>query len=293
MTTAPEWTLAVDARNLLGEGPSWDPATRTLLWVDIVGCAFQRLDPATGRVARRGLDAKVSAVVPRAGGGLAFALPDGIWVAENDDGPLAHVAAIEADDPATRLNDAKCDPRGRLWVGSMADDERPGAGSLYRVEPGGRPDPVLTGLTISNGIAWSPDERRMYFIDSATSRVDVLDYDPATGAATGRRPLLEIPEDAGVPDGMTVDAEGCLWVATWDGWSVRRYTPNGRLDRVIRLPTARVTSCAFGGEGLSDLYVSTARHGLSGAQLAAQPLAGGLFAVRPGVGGLPAAPFAG
>ncbi len=293
MTTAPEWTLAVDARNLLGEGPSWDPATRTLLWVDIVGRAFQRLDPATGRVVRRRLDVEVSAVVPRGGGGLALALPDGVWVASSDHGPLARLAAIEADDPSTRLNDAKCDPRGRLWVGSMARDERPAAGSLYRVEPSGPPERVLTGLTISNGIAWSPDERLMYFIDSATSRVDVLDYDPATCAAAGRRPLLGVPEADGVPDGMTVDAEGCLWVATWDGWSVRRYRPDGGLDRIVMLPVARVTSCAFGGDGLTDLYVTTARDGLSDVQLAAQPLAGGLFLVRPGVPGLAATPFAG
>ena len=133
----------------------------------------------------------------------------------------------------------------------------------------------------------------MYFIDSTTRRVDVLDYDLETGRASSRRPLVGLPEGAGLPDGMTVDAEGCLWVAAWDGWAVHRYRPSGELDRIVRLPVARVTSCAFGGPDLDDLYVTTARTGLSEAELREQPLAGCLFVVRPGVTGRAATPFGG
>jgi sugar lactone lactonase YvrE len=293
MPDSPEWTLVLDCHNLLGEGPSWDGDGGTLRWVDIHGRLVQRYDPSTGRTAARQLDQAVSAVVPRAGGGLAVALEDGIWVTDSDAGPLRRLAAIEADDPTTRLNDAKCDRRGRLWVGSMAYDERTRAGSLYRVDPDGSLERVLGDLTVSNGIAWSPDARLMYFIDSMERRVDVLDHDPASGRATGRRGLIEIEPDAGLPDGMTVDAEGCLWVALWDGWAVRRYWPSGQLDRIVELPVARPTSCAFGGPELADLYVTSAGEGLSDAERGGQPLAGGLFVVRPGVHGLPATPFAG
>jgi sugar lactone lactonase YvrE len=290
---APGWTLVLDCRNQLGEGPSWDAASATLLWVDIHGRLVQRHDPASGRTTIRQLDQMVGAVMTRRGGGLALALEDGIWVTDTDAGPACRAASIESDDPASRTNDAKCDRRGRLWVGSMAHDERPRAGSLYRVLADGSVERVLGDLTISNGFDWSPDSRRMYFIDSATRRVDVLDYDPATGRPSSRRPLIHVEEGAGLPDGMTVDAEGYLWVALWDGWAVRRYTPTGDLERVVELPVARVTSCAFGGPELADLYLTSARKGLSEAELQTQPLAGGLFVTRPGVRGLEATPFAG
>jgi sugar lactone lactonase YvrE len=289
----PEWSLVVDEHDVLGEGPWWDAASATLLWVDIEGGRLHRHDPASGATSSRQLARPVSAVVARRDGGLALAMENGVWVTATDLGAARRLAPIEADDPSTRLNDASCDRRGRLWAGTMARDARPGAGSLYRVDPDGSVARTLTGVTISNGIDWSPDDRSMYYVDSATRRVDVLDYDLATGSATGRRPLIELPEDAGLPDGLTVDAEGCLWVALWDGWAVRRYTPAGVLDRVVGLPVSRPTSCAFGGPDLRELYVTSARSGLSTAEQARQPLAGGLFVVRPGIGGLPATPFAG
>jgi sugar lactone lactonase YvrE len=293
MPAAAEWSVAAECHNVLGEGPWWDARSATLLWIDVDGRLVQRLDPSTGWTVTRALDRKPGAVTARVGGGLALALEDGIWVTDTDHGPALLLAAIEPDDAGTRLNDAACDRLGRMWVGSMALDFRPGAGALYRVEPDGSTERVLVDLAISNGIDWSLDDRRMYFIDSPTRRVDVLDYDLATGRATGRRPLLELPEGAGLPDGMTVDAEGYLWVATWDGWSVRRYSPTGDLDRVVQLPVARPTSCAFGGPDLADLYVTSASTGLSPSELVSQPLAGSLFVVRPGVRGLEATPFGG
>jgi sugar lactone lactonase YvrE len=300
MSATQEWSVAVDCHDVLGEGPWWDLRTATLLWVDIDGRRLHRHDPASGATETTTLPALASAVVARARGGLALALEDGIRVtapgirlAGPGAGELRPFALLEDDDPSTRMNDACCDRAGRLWVGSIAKDDRPGAGSLYRVDPDGSVTRVLCDLSISNGIDWSPDDRLMYFIDSETRRVDVLDYDLETGQASGRRTLVELPDGAGLPDGMTVDAEGCLWVATWDGWSLRRYRPSGELDRIVRLPVARVTSCAFGGPDLEELYVTSASTGLSDAELREQPLAGALFVLRTGVRGLPATPFGG
>ena len=293
MPAPSDWTVAADVHAILGEGPWWDAPTATLLWVDIEGRRLHRLDPVTGRTSGRDLDQMPGAVVGRPAGGFAVALEDGIWVADADAGVLRRIAAIESDDPLTRMNDASCDRRGRLWVGSMAHDSRPGAGALYRVETDGSVERVLADVSISNGIDWSPDDRLMYYVDSATRRIDVLDYDLETGCPRDGRTLAHLPEGAGIPDGLTVDAEGYLWVALWDGWSVRRYSPSGDLDRVVRFPVARVTSCAFGGPGLTDLYVTSASSGLSPAEIAEQPLAGVLFVVQPGVRGLEATPFGG
>jgi len=288
-----EWDVAVDAHDDIGEGPSWDVATQTLLWVDIYGQLVQRLHPASGEVRRRSLDQMVGAVLPRAAGGLAICLQDGVWVTDDDDGDMRLLAAIEADDVATRINDVKTDRAGRLWGGTMAIDAQPGAGSLYRIDADGSVSTVASSTTISNGIDWSPDDSRMYYIDSATQGMDVFDFDLAAGIANDRRLFIRFDEALGLPDGMSVDAEGCLWVVFYDGWAVHRFTPTGKLERSIRLPTARVTSCAFGGADLADLYVTSARDGLSQSQLAEQPLAGALFVVRPGVAGLPITPFAG
>ena len=152
---------------------------------------------------------------------------------------------------------------------------------------------MLTGLTVSNGLGWSPDRRTMYHIDSTTYRIDAFDYDVTSGAVSNRRPHVEIPRSWGLPDGMTVDEEGFLWVAFWGGSAVRRLAPDGRVDATVRFPVTQVTSCAFGGPDLSELFVTTARSGLTDAALSGQPLAGGLFRVRPGVRGLPSHPFAG
>lgn len=293
VSEAAQWELAVDAHDQIGEGPSWDVGDQSLLWVDIAGQRVWRLDPAGGSTWQRTFDQMVGAVLPRAAGGLALCLQDGIWLTDTDEGPARHLVAIEPDDPDTRLNDVKVDRAGRLWGGTMALDARQDAGTFYRVGADGSVAVIARPTTISNGIDWSPDDALMYYIDSATHRVDVFDFDPASGAALDRRPLIHFEESAGLPDGMTVDAEGYLWVAFYDGWAVRRYTPAGALDRVIRLPAARITSCAFGGPGLTDLYVTSAAAGLTESQLAEQPHAGGLFVIRPGVAGRPSTPFAG
>ncbi|MEU0893378.1 SMP-30/gluconolactonase/LRE family protein [Streptomyces massasporeus] len=282
MTTPYE--VAVRAEAELGEGPTWDAATGRLLWIDILGSRLHTYDPATGRRAVRRTEQHIGAVKPRAGGGLVLNLRDGIGLLDPDGGfSWLHHDPV----PGRRANDAAVAPDGALWTGTMRYDEAPGGGTLSRVTGDGSVDVVLDDVAVSNGTGWSPDGRLMYYVDSPTRRVDVFDH--ADGRITGRRTLAEIEESAGFPDGLTVDAEGCVWVALWQGSAVRRYTPDGELDRVIELPVPLVTACAFGGADLSDLYITTARVGLT------EPpaLAGSLFVV-PGAGkGLAHPPFAG
>jgi sugar lactone lactonase YvrE len=191
------------------------------------------------------------------------------------------------------MNDGKCDERGRFWAGTMACDARPGRGALYRLDPAYSVSCVLRGLSIPNGVDWSSDGRTMYFADSGERRIDCFDWDAETGTIAGRRPFVGFGRDEGVPDGLTVDAEGYLWVAMWGGWCVRRYAPDGQLARVVEVPVARVSSCAFGGPDLRDLYITTASGGLDAAERERQPDAGGVFRLRTDVSGRPPNSFAG
>ncbi|WP_330345430.1 SMP-30/gluconolactonase/LRE family protein [Streptomyces longwoodensis] len=277
--TPPRYEVAVGASATLGEGPTWDPAAGRLLWLDILGSRVHTFDPATGRRGVRVTDQHVGAVKPRAGGGLVLNLRDGVGLIDPD-GTFRWLHHEPV--PGRRANDAAVAPDGSLWAGTMRYDEAPGGGSLSRFTGDGSVRTVLDDVAVSNGTGWSPDGRLMYYIDSPTRRVDVFTYDADAeggGRVSGRRPLAEIEEGAGFPDGLTVDAEGCVWVALWDGGAVRRYTPAGELDQVIELPTPRVTACAFGGPDLTDLYVTTARVGLADPH----PLAGSLLVV-PGAG---------
>ena len=293
MTSPPstEFDVAVDARAELGEGPRWDGASATLLWVDILGHRVHRYDPATGRDSAELVSGVVSLALPRRRGGAVIGLPDGLHLLDGERSPL--LAPIEAERTDTRTNDGACDAAGRLWVGTMALDERSPVAGLYRIDPDLAVTTVLTGTMISNGLGWSPSGREFYFIDSPTRRVDVFDHDPETGALEGRRRFAAVEVEGAVPDGLAVDAEGGVWVALHGGWGLRRYTPDGELAAIVELPIARVTSCCFGGEDLRDLYVTTRREGLSASELAAQPLAGALLRLHVGVAGLPTHAFAG
>ena len=290
---APDWKyeVAVPPEAQLGEGPRWDAATGTLLWVDILGQRVHRYDPATGVDATWAAPGLVSLALPRRAAGVVVGLPGGLYLL--DDLAGAPLVPLEADLLANRTNDGACDARGRLWVGTMALDERSPSAALYRVDPDLRVTRMLAGTTISNGLGWSPDGARFYFIDSPTRRVDVFACDPGTGALGERRPLVTVDIDGAVPDGMAVDAEGCLWVALHGGWGLNRYSAEGELLDEVRLPVAKVTSCCFGGPELKDLYVTTRRESLSDAELAQQPLAGALLRLDPGVAGLPTNAFAG
>lgn len=274
--TGTAYEVAVRADAALGEGPTWDPATGRLLWIDILNSRVHTYDPATGRRTVRRTEQHVGAVKPRAGGGLVLNLRDGVGLLDPD-GTFRwlHREVV----PGRRANDAAVAPDGTLWAGTMRYDEAPGGGTLSRIAGDGTVTTVLDDVTVSNGTGWSPDGRLMYYVDTPTRRIDVFDVDAPDGRITGRRPLAVIEEGAGFPDGLCVDAEGCVWVALWDGGAVRRYTPSGELDRVIALPVPRVTACAFAGPGLTDLYITTARVGLD----APHPLAGSLLVV-PGAG---------
>jgi len=288
-----EVELALDAHAELGEAPSWDPDTRRLIWVDITAELVHQFDPATGEDERFEVGQPVGAAVPTTDGRLALAVSDGFAFLDPATGIVERIADVEIDLADTMMNDGKCDPAGRFWAGTKdANGSRP-LGSLYRLGADRRPERMLTGLTVSNGLGWSPDGATMYFIDSPTQRVDVFEFDAETGEVANRRPMLDFPKALGLPDGMTVDEEGFLWVAFWSGSAVRRIHPEGRVVAVVELPVSQVTSCAFGGDDLSDLYVTSARDGLSDAQQREQPHAGALFRLRPGVRGLSQRPFAG
>ncbi|MGW0334772.1 SMP-30/gluconolactonase/LRE family protein [Streptomyces sp. NPDC003011] len=278
------YEVAVRAEATLGEGPTWDAAAGRLIWIDILGCRIHTYDPVSGRRTSRTTEQHVGAVKPRAGGGLVLNLRDGVGLVDPDDTfRWLHREPV----PGRRANDAAVAADGSLWAGTMRYDEAPGGGTLSRITGDGTVEVVLDDVAVSNGTGWSPDGRLMYYIDSPTRRVDVFDF--ADGRPRDRRPLVEIEDGAGFPDGLTVDADGCVWVALWDGAAVRRYTPGGELDQVIDLPTPRVTACAFGGPDLTDLYITTARVGLT----APHPVAGSLLVI-PGAGkGLIQPAFAG
>jgi len=286
--------LVLDARATLGESPVWDPDRRLLWWVDILGKVIHGFDPATGSDRAVAIGEAVGAVALRATGGLVFAAAGRIAALDPETGRIEDIVAFDPETPARRMNDAKCDPTGALWVGRMALDGAPGLGSLLRLDPDLRLTTVETGLAVPNGMAWSTDGRRMYFIDSMRRQVTVHAFDAATRTIKPGRPLLTLPDEAGLPDGMTIDADACLWVAMWDGGCVLRIAPDGRpIDRIDVPGVSQASSCTFGGDDLGDLYITTARETFTDDDAAREPTAGGLFRVRPGPRGVAADRFAG
>jgi sugar lactone lactonase YvrE len=277
----------------VGEAPHWDEPTKTLLFVDLTGGSVFRYDQSGVKLGSFSVGQEVGAVVPRRGGGLVLAVRDGIAVVSDTGEGFELAAPVERDIPGNRMNDAKCDPAGRLLAGTTAFDFTPHSAALYRVEPDWSFRQIASGVTQSNGIAWSPDGSQLYFIDSATQGVDVFDYDASTGAIGNRRRLVTIQRTHGVPDGMTTDSKGNLWVACFGGAAVRCFSPAGeQLDEIL-FPVTQVTSCTFGGVGLADLYVTSAAYRLSTGHLQKEPHAGATFVCRPGAVGMPASSFAG
>jgi sugar lactone lactonase YvrE len=282
---------------LLSEGPRWHEERQELIWVDILEGQFHR-----GTLADDGtleswqtiaVDRHVGAVAPVAGGGYVLAAGQGFLFVD-EDGAMAELAQPEAGHTHIRFNDGACDPQGRFWAGTMAYDESPAAGSLYRLELDGGVSTVLTGLTISNGIGWSPDGATMYLNDSGTRRVEAFRFNGSDGAISERRTLVEVDQPGVAPDGLTVDCDGGIWVAMWGGGAVRRYAPNGALIATVRVPVARPTACAFGGPDRGTLFVTTARVGLDDSDRASQPDAGRVFSVTGlGVHGMPCQPYRG
>jgi len=272
------------------EGPVWSASWGGLRWVDMFAgdvLSMGGSDDRDGAITRRHVGRIAAALRPRRGGGAVIAVERG-FLLEDADGHLNPLPDLWTD-PGLRMNEGACDPDGRFYCGSMAYDKEPGRGTVYRLDADRTTSVVFGGSTISNGLAWSPDGSLAYYIDSDTRRVDVFDYTP-DGGLTGRRTLVEITDGAGDPDGMTVDAQGHLWVALYAGSAVRRYRPDGTLDGIIELPVSKVTACTFAGADLGDLVITTSREGLPEGS---QPEAGSLFRSRPGVTGLPVAEFAG
>ena len=225
-----EVELVLDARADLGEAPSWDADARLLIWVDITNGLVHRFDPETARDEVFEIGQPVGAAVPTSSGRFALAANSGFLFLDPATGEIDQIAELEAPEPGTGMNDGKCDPAGRFWAGTKDTGGHGPVGALYRLDTEKQLTRVVTGVTISNGLGWSPDARTMYYIDSATYRIDAFDYDVTSGAVSNRRPHVEIPRPWGLPDGMTVDEEGFLWVAFWGGSAVRRLAPDGRVD---------------------------------------------------------------
>ena len=285
--------LVVAKRTLVGEGSLWDPEDEVLYWVDILSHELYAYDPATGVNRTIPTCQAVGTVVKRARGGVVLALHNGFAFLDLDTERITPIADPERAIPKNRFNDGKCDPAGRFWAGTMEFDGEPDAGALYCLEADGTVTEKLRPVTISNGIVWSADAQTMYYICTRANNVRAFDYDLATGAIANERIVVRNQGGGGF-DGMSIDAEGKLWIAVFGGGSVRRYDPvTGRLLRELRLPFERVTSCAFGGGDLDELYVTSAVIGLDEKALAAQPLAGSLVKLDPGVRGVPAFAYAG
>lgn len=270
---------------MAGEGPLWDHRRGRLLWVDFPAGDIHTFDPQPAADTAVNVGQPVGAVGLSAAGGLVAALRDGFGFLPEESGRITELIEVAKPHPAGRLNDGRCDCGGRFWAGTVTPAHEPGRSALFclrRSGSGYNVSVALRGVTTSNGLDWSPDNRRMYYIDSMTRRIDLFDFDEEHGTVSNRRPFVEVPRGDGLPDGMTVDAEGYVWVALIRGGTVRRYTPRGEIDMEISLPVTLVTSCTFGGPHLDELYITTARHRLKPEESAAQPHAGGLFVCRPG-----------
>lgn len=284
-----EVELLIDSQNALGEGPMWSVREQALYWVDIMGHAFHRFDPASGARKQYDIGEEVGTVVLRESGGFVLALRSGLAFWDETNG-LQAIIDPEPDKADNRFNDGAVDRQGRFWAGTMPMNTREPIGALYRLDTDQSLHTMQTHVTVSNGLGWSPDNRIMYYCDTTPRTIWQYDFDPATGDIANRRPFVAVPEAAGegAPDGLTVDSEGFIWSARWGGWKICRYDPDGKLEREVKIPAERVTSVVFGGPELEDLYITSARMGFDPARdSATQPHAGGVFHLRPGVKGLP------
>ena len=292
MISSPE--LILDVRADLGEGPAWEPRTGCLYWVDIHAGRLHIFNPADGSDRSIELGEYLGCAAPRRAGGLVLGLRSGFATLDLPSNKLVHLINPEPHLPGNRFNDGKCDPAGRFLAGSMDDAEIEPSGSLYSLSPNGTLKTLLSGTRIANGLAWSPDYCTFYFIDTPTRAVLAYDYDLASGAIANPRLAISIPPALGWPDGMTSDSQGQLWVALWGGAKLTRWNPDsGQLLETIPFPALNVSSCAFGGPDMTDLYVTSARKEMDAGQLAKYPLSGGLFRLRTNIQGLPTFAFGG
>jgi sugar lactone lactonase YvrE len=271
--------LAVKLNCNLGEGPFWDSKKQELYFVDISNKRVHIFAPSSNSVEAITFDQEIGAVLLDHNSELIVAARDGLYAATRDGDLKTLLAPIDFGDSSIRCNDAKCDANGRIWVGTMAFDFKQGAASLYSFDSENLKE-ILSDLTIANGLGWSPDQKTMYFIDSLTSRVDSFDFDLASGAISNRQPFVTFSDPGVIPDGMTTDEDGGIWVALFGGSAVRRFDSSGKLTHTVSVPATQVTSCCFGGPDMSELFITTAQYGMDADTLSRDPLAGSLFRVK-------------
>jgi sugar lactone lactonase YvrE len=283
-------TVVTEYTSSLAEGPVWDVARNAICWIDILNGIIQEFSPGQNTYRKIKLDQMIGSLALCEDGNFIAALQNGFTLVDRQTGALKPVVDPEDHLLNNRFNEGKCDPAGRFWAGTMSLSETSGAGSLYVLDATGTWKKKIAGVTISNGMAWSGDQKTFYFIDSPTFEIAAYDYDGLTGAITNRRVIIRTDPKEGFPDGMTIDVDGMLWVAHFNGWQVSRWDPKtGEKLQSIKMPVAKVTCCTFGGDELQDLYITTAKVGLTTDQLRAQPLAGSLFVIKDcGFQGMPA-----
>ncbi|WP_346880901.1 SMP-30/gluconolactonase/LRE family protein [uncultured Algibacter sp.] len=282
-----EVTLAYKTEAKLGEGAIWNYKTNALLWIDIEGKAVHIYNPKTNKNRKIATPSRIGTIVPKNDGDVLVALEDGMYNLNLETETFTLFSDMKSDLADSRLNDGKCDPSGRLWVGSMHLEQLEGKANLYTINGRGEKETKIKNVTISNGIVWTSDKKTMYYIDTPTSQITAYDYDNETGAISNKRIAVSIPTELGFPDGMTIDEENMLWVGMWNGNAVIRFNPEtGKVLEKIEVPAHNITSCAFGGDNLDVLYITSATVDMSDDELKEYPLAGSVFKVVPGVKGV-------
>ncbi len=276
----------------LGEGSIWHPTEGVLYWIDITGCKLYRYNVKSGENTSFDTGSMIGTVVPSTGNYSVIIATEAGLQGVTSEGKTELLTSYPSNEPEhNRFNDGKCDPAGRFWVGTMSKKETKGVGNLYCFD-GKELSLKVSGVSISNGIVWTADAKTMYYIDTPEMVVFAFDFDNSTGEISNRRIVIEIPEGAGYPDGMTIDSEGMLWIAMWNGAAVIRFDPStGKMIEKIEVPALNVTSCAFGGNNLDTLFITTAKEGVTEEQLKQYPLSGSLFSVKPGIKGVAAYAF--
>jgi sugar lactone lactonase YvrE len=284
--------LLLDTQAWLGEGPAWDAIRQLLYWLDVYAGQLHVYDPHSGTNQSHTLGRMVGCVAPARSGKLVLGLRDGLATLDPSSAALTYLAQPEKHLPGNRFNDGKCDPAGRFLAGTMDHAEKENSGALYSLKPDGALRTLIGGVGISNGLAWSPDHKTLYYIDTPTHKVMAYDYDAQSGEIDNARVAVTVPAELGWPDGMTSDTKGRLWIALWGGAALSIWEPgSGRLVECVPIPAKNVSSCVFGGSELNQLYITSARKGLGEADLTAYPATGGLFRLQTNVEGMPTFQF--
>ena len=286
---SPKNILEVRAR--LGEGPCWHQEEQLLYWLDIYNHRVHQFNPATDAHQIFDVGEVVGCIAPAGTNRLIMAQRSRLAFLDTSNGNVTPIITIEDNQPDTRFNDGKCDAAGRFWFGSMSTSGS--KGRLYRYDPNGSLHVILTGLTISNGLGWSPDENTFYLTDSPLKTIYAFDFDSDSGSISNRQVFIDLTAESFSPDGLTVDQEGCIWSAMWDGWCIIRFDPAGKEMMRVMMPVVRPTSCTFGSVDLMTLYITTASVGLSEAEIENSFYSGDLFSLSTSTSGLPTHHFKG